>query len=398
MPDFGRGVGTDFDALARGIGNERENAGNAGVTTLEGGGVRKGVHQMRLEVAGVAEVDGSELFTALVKSEQFKICGGVVEPGHALGGGAPCARGDDNFEAAEVAARVRVLAAVVEPENAEGENAIDDGGGFRCAHANYGMGRGSLEQASADVGGTEAVLEIHGGAQAVDLRAQEMPCEHAIEEALIVAARGVAGSGSAAVAGGNKIEELRPGRAHLARGQTQRLRAWLHSDDSAHEVALLAPKLEQAAAMGLGDGVARGAHVEEHAAIFKHSRAGVRGQIRFDDPGQLRGGGDGGFFCSGFLSRRGAGAHGVPLPRHALAQVGDVGGVMKRVPGVDGESGGKVETAALGMNHAAGEVCFAHVLEKRHPTGVQCVDEDEGAVDREACCQAVGPRHSRRKA
>ncbi len=54
--------------------------------------------------------------------------------------------------------------------------------------------------------------------------------------------------------------------------------------------------------------------------------------------------------------------------------------------------GGQIETAALGMNHAAGEVCFAHVLEKRHPTGVQCVDEDEGAVDRERLAvRQLGP-------
>ncbi len=79
---------------------------------------------------------------------------------------------DDDLEPAEVAARVGVLAAVVEPENAEGENAVDDGGGFGGADADDGIGRGSLEQAAADVGGAEAVLEIHGRAQAVDLRSR----------------------------------------------------------------------------------------------------------------------------------------------------------------------------------------------------------------------------------
>ena len=38
------------------------------------------------------------------------------------------ARGHDDFESAEVTARIGVLAAVVEPENAEGENAVDGRG------------------------------------------------------------------------------------------------------------------------------------------------------------------------------------------------------------------------------------------------------------------------------
>ena len=38
--------------------------------------------------------------------------------------------------------------------------------------------------------------------------------EHALEEALIVAARGVAGGGSAAVAGGGELKRLWLGRAH----------------------------------------------------------------------------------------------------------------------------------------------------------------------------------------
>ncbi len=88
------------------------------LAALERGGRRKCMNQARLEVAGVAKIDRRELFAALVEREQFKIGGGVIEPRHALGGGAPCAGGNDDFEAAEVAARVGVLAAVVEPENA----------------------------------------------------------------------------------------------------------------------------------------------------------------------------------------------------------------------------------------------------------------------------------------
>ena len=118
--------------------------------------------------------------------------------------------------------------------------------------------------------------------------------------------------------------------------------------------------------MGFGDGVARGAHVEEDTAVFKHSGGGVRGQIGFDDSGQLRGRGDrrAGFRCSGFLSRRDAGVHGVPLPRHALAQAGDVGDVMARVPLVEREIVGQSHAPALGMNESLVEVIFRHGLER----------------------------------
>ena len=41
----GCGMGTDFNALARGIGDKREKSGNAGLTTLQRSGARKGVDQ-----------------------------------------------------------------------------------------------------------------------------------------------------------------------------------------------------------------------------------------------------------------------------------------------------------------------------------------------------------------
>ncbi len=247
------------------------------------------MNQPRLEVAGVAKIDGLELFAALIEREEFKIRGSVVEPGHALGGGAPRAGRDDDFEPAEVAARVSVLAAVVEPENSQGKNAVDDGRGFRGADADDRVGGCSLEQAAAHVGGTEAVFEIHGRAQAVDFGADEVAREHALEQPLVVAPRGVARRRSAAVAGGRELQRLRLGCAHAARDEAQALRALLQIDDGAHQVALFAPELQQAAAVRFGYGVVRGAHVEEDAAIFKQRRGGVVGQIFFDLLRELRG-------------------------------------------------------------------------------------------------------------
>ena len=124
----------------------------------------------------------------------------------------------NHLEAAKVAARIGVMAAVVEPENSQSENAVDDGGGFGGADADDRVGRCSLKQAAAHVGGAEAMLEIHGRAQAVDLGADKFAGERAFQEAQIIAAGGVARGGSAAVAGGRELQRLRLGRAHAARG------------------------------------------------------------------------------------------------------------------------------------------------------------------------------------
>ena len=275
--DFSGRVGTDFNALARGAGNEREQFVNAGLTTLERRGGRESVHEAGIQIAGITKVDERELFAALVESEKRKIRGGVVKPCHALGGSAKCACGNNDFETAEVAARLGVLAAVVEPEDAESENTVDDGCGFSCADADDGIGGSSLEQAAAHIGGAEAVLEIHGRAQAVDFRPEELAGEHALEEAEIVAAGGVAGRGSAAVAGGDELEELRLRGAHAAGCQAQGMRARLGANDGANQVAFFAPELEKATAVGFGNGVMGGAHVKKNAAVFEQGGGGVIG-------------------------------------------------------------------------------------------------------------------------
>ena len=99
---------------------------------------------------------------------------------------------------------------------------------------------------------------------------------------LIIPASGVAGSGSAAVAGGNQFKRLRLCRAHAACGEAQALHALLQIDHGAEQVALLAPELKKAAAVRLAHGVMGGAHIEEHAAIFKQRGSGVVCEIIFD--------------------------------------------------------------------------------------------------------------------
>ena len=50
---------------------------------------------------------------------------------------------------------------MVEPENAEGENAIDHWGRLGFRHANDRIDAGAEQKLAANVGWAEAVLEIH---------------------------------------------------------------------------------------------------------------------------------------------------------------------------------------------------------------------------------------------
>jgi hypothetical protein len=135
---------------------------------------------MRLQVASVAEVDRLEFLASFVESKHLKIGSSMVEPGHALGGGAPCACRNNHLERAEVAAAVGFLTAVVEPENAERENPVDHGGRLGLADSDYSFGGSAAQQASANVCRAEAVFEVHGRTQAVHLGAYEAARENTV--------------------------------------------------------------------------------------------------------------------------------------------------------------------------------------------------------------------------
>ena len=84
-------------------------------------------YQVRAKIAGIAKVHRGELFAALVEGEELEIGGGVVEPGHALGRGAPCSGGNNDLESAKVATAVSVLTAMIEPQDSQSQNAVHYG-------------------------------------------------------------------------------------------------------------------------------------------------------------------------------------------------------------------------------------------------------------------------------
>ena len=79
------------------------------------------------------------------------------------------------------------------------------------------------------------------------------------------------------------------------------------------------------------------------------------------------------------------------LPVLALAEVGDVGGVVAGVPGV--EEGGEFDGhgAAFGVAEGALPLGFVEGLEEHDPTGVEGFDEVEGPLDRGTGVVEAGP-------
>jgi hypothetical protein len=227
---------------------------------------------------------------------------------------------------------------VRKPQNAERQNAIDHRAGFSLAHTDDGLGRCASEQAPSDVCRSEAVFQVHCGAQPVHFGPDECATENALEDALIVSPSGIARSGGAAIAGRNQFERLGLGCSHATSHEPQELRALLCLDNGANQVALLTPQLKQASAMRFAYGIARDAHVEKDAPVFKHSGRRVIGKVGFDELNELPGIGSG-------VGRR----HPPCLPVLPQAQLGDVRRVMARVPLIDSQDGRQVLASRLGM-------------------------------------------------
>ena len=123
--NFSGGFDVDLDPLTRGRRHQREKSVDARCAAISRRLPVESMNQPRLKIAGIAKVDQGELFAALVQGIELELLGGVVEPGHSLCRSAPGADGHNHLESAEVATGIAFLSAMIEPENAESENAID---------------------------------------------------------------------------------------------------------------------------------------------------------------------------------------------------------------------------------------------------------------------------------
>ena len=282
-----------LDEVAGGFRDEREDAGGglgeAGLGGLEVGGVEEAGG----EVAVVGGFAGFEFFGGLVEFVEFPLGGGGIEPGEAGEGEGGGAAGDDDFEALVEAAARAGFAAVVEPEDAEGEDAVGGGLGLFVVDGDDGPGLLAVDEGASGVGGAEGFFEVHGGAEGFGLEVWEGAEEDTVEDAEVFVAGGFAGGGGATVFTiwgiGEEFEGLGFGLAKAEGGEAEDSGAEGGGSDAADEVAVFGPEMESAAVVLGGEGVFGGAEVEDDFTVFAED--GVR---MLDEKGFQRGGDGGG--------------------------------------------------------------------------------------------------------
>ena len=284
--DFGGAAGTDF-----GGGEEAGREQQSEVGDSRGGAVQSGlgierVRELDGEVAVVPDGAGRELGGGGMEFVEFPLGESGVEPGDASARGGGASSWDDDAKAMKNAAAIAVGATVIEPEDAEGEGAVDGVGEFLRANAENGPGGLAFRQNAAGVGGAEAVLEVHGGAEAFRDPAGEVRGEGLFEGAKVAAAGGIARGGGAEVWIGDEGEGLGFGLSEAAGFKPERLAARLDGGDGTDQVFLVGPEMEEAASVVGGDGAVGEAEVEEEAAVFKDGGVGVVGEEVVDGAGQ----------------------------------------------------------------------------------------------------------------
>ena len=270
--ELGGAAETLFDDWARVLGDEGTDLFGGGGETLAGAFGSGCVDEAGGEVAVVGGVAEGEGFFALVQLPELP-GRGIAEPGHAREGEGGGAGGDDESEAEDGAAGGG-CAVQLQPEDAEGEDAVDGGGQLFGVDRDDGPGLLTLDEEAAGVGGAEALLEVHGGAEACRLCLGELAQEGAFEDLDEAGAGGFAGGRGAAFAVAGELEQGGFGVAELEDLEAEGMGARFGGYDAANEVAGVAPEVEGAAAVGWVEGVAGVAEVEEGLAVFEDEGVG----------------------------------------------------------------------------------------------------------------------------
>ncbi len=279
-----------LDEVAGCVGDESEDTGGglgeAELCGLQIGRVEEAGGEVTL-VGGFAQL---QLFRGLVEFVELPLGGARIEPCEAGEGEGRSALRDDDLEALIEAAAGAGFSTVMQPEDAEGEDAVDGSGGFLLIDGDDSPGLLALHEGAARVGWAEGFLEVHGGAEGFWVPVGKAALEDAIEDTQVADAGGLAGAGSAAVFIGGELEGLGFGLAEALGGEAQDSGAHGGGGDATDDVALVRPEVEGAAAMLGGEGVLGEAHVEEDFAVFKQDRGGLFGEEGLEGSGNLLGG------------------------------------------------------------------------------------------------------------
>ncbi len=158
---------------------------------------------------------------------------------------------------------------MVQPEDSEGEDAVDGGLGLFFVDGDDGPGLLALDEGASGVGGAEGSFEVHGGTEGFGLPVGEVAEEDSVEDAEVFCADSLASGWSAPVFVGGELEGLGFGLAEAVGGQTEDSVARGGGGDAADDVAVLGPEVEGAAVVLGGEGVSGEAEVEEDFAVFE---------------------------------------------------------------------------------------------------------------------------------
>ena len=268
----------------------RDSRGEA----IESGREVRSVDEAGGEVAGVGGVAAEKIFGVFVEFEELVLCDAWVEPGEAREGGGGGSAGEDDAKPLIQAAPASrggsgVIAAVLEPEDTDGEDAVDGGLGLGGVDGDDGPGLLATGEGSAGVGGAEGALEVHGGAETFGAFAGEGPNEGTLEQVEVAVPGGVAGAGRAEMLVGGELECLGTGLPEALGGEAEGMGAGGDGEDAADEVAVVGPEMEGGAIVGGVEGVAGFAEVEEGPAVFEQEGVGVFGEEAFDGGGDVGG-------------------------------------------------------------------------------------------------------------
>ena len=284
-----------LEAKGGGVGwKQGEHLRDGGREALERSGLRGDVQQARGEVAVVDGVEAGEVFGLFIEFEELVAGDAGVEPGKPRECDRGGSAGNDDAEAPVEAALARgggggVVAAVLEPENADGEDAVDGVLRLGGVDGDHGPGLLAAAKRTASVAGAEGAFEIHGGTEALAAVVRKGLEEHTIEEAQIAMARGIAAGGAAEVLVGGEFQGVGARLTEALRGEAERFGARGDGKDAADEVAIAGPEMEGGAVVLGGESVLGFTEIEEGTTVLEQDRVRVFGQKSFNRGGDVGG-------------------------------------------------------------------------------------------------------------
>ena len=151
------------------------------------------MHKAHFQVALVRCIEGGHFFVAFAYLVELPLRQVAVEPCHACPGGGAASRRQEDFKSLAHSFGDAVLPAIGQPQDSQGEDAIDGGHAFFGVHPDQGPALLPAHQKAPGIGGAEAVLQVHRGTQAFQFVLVEVTSEQAFEQPQIPGSAKLAG-------------------------------------------------------------------------------------------------------------------------------------------------------------------------------------------------------------